>query len=155
MFKETQEKVLIFHPDKCTGCTYCMTACSYKHFGLSSFEKSFIKIIENPEKPFTFIAAHCAHCDDPPCKASCPTDAIYKDDYGIVRINYSLCIGCKYCQIACPISHPYFDEEQETMMKCDLCDGNPICVQQCPTKALEFIDRVKAREEVTIKIGSF
>ncbi len=143
-----REKVLVYYPDLCTGCTYCMTACSYKHYSIASFEKTFIKIIENPSKPYSFLAAYCTHCETAACIAACPTDAMHKEEKtGIVRVNAMLCIMCKNCSVACPTSHPDYDEDIHQAVKCDQCDGNPICVQQCPTGAITYEDRIEARKK--------
>ena len=140
------QKVLVYHPELCTGCTYCMTACSYSHFGIASYEKTFIKILENPDKPFSFIGAYCAHCETAACVAACPTEAMYKDEKtGIVRVNAMLCIMCENCRAACPISHPYYEEDLHQAVKCDQCDGNPLCAQQCPTGAITYEDRAESR----------
>jgi len=144
-----KQEVLVFDPGKCTSCLVCEVSCSFKHYGVISFEKSFIKIVPDPMITFRFIAAHCAHCEHPMCKASCPSDAIVKnEDSGIVRIDRVRCIGCLYCQIACPVSNPQFDEELKVAMKCDLCDGDPLCAKQCPTGAISFVDRENARKLV-------
>lgn len=143
----TEQKVLVFDPEKCTGCLYCEVACSFKHYGAISFEKSFIRIVGYPKIPFRFIAVHCAHCEHPMCRASCPSEAIEKnEDTGIVKIDKVRCIGCLYCQIACPVSNPRFDEELRVAVKCDLCDGDPLCARQCSTGAMAFVDREDARK---------
>ena len=143
-----QQKVLVYRPELCTGCTYCMTAFSYFHFGIASYEKSFIKILEDPDKPLSFIGAYCAHCETAACVAACPTEAMHKNEKtGIVRVNAMLCIMCQNCSAACPISHPYYEEDNHQAVKCDQCDGNPLCVQQCPTGAITYEIRMDARRK--------
>ncbi|MEM3506975.1 MAG: 4Fe-4S dicluster domain-containing protein [Candidatus Bathyarchaeia archaeon] len=142
-----KQYVLFYDQDKCTGCMYCMLACSFKHYGVFDFKKSFITIVEELNNENKFIGAFCAHCNDPICKASCPTKAIIKDDVtGIVRINWIDCILCRNCEIACPISNPKMDFEKGSAVKCDLCDGNPACVRLCPSGAITLIDREGARK---------
>jgi len=141
-------KVLVYHSELCTGCTYCMTACSYKHYGITSYAKSYINIIEDPDKPFSFIGAHCAHCETAACVAACPTGAMYYErETGVVRVNAMLCVMCRNCQAACPIGHPFYDEDVHQAVKCDQCDGRPMCVQQCPTGAITYEDRSQSREK--------
>lgn len=149
--KDLDQQVIVFDPEKCTGCTYCMISCSFKHYGLTSFGKSHIKIIDNPERPkIGFIGIHCIHCEDPHCLASCPVEAITKDDRtGLVNINSTKCIGCKACMIACPISNPSFDEERRVVVKCDFCDGDPLCVKFCTAEALKKTTRGLARKQFT------
>lgn len=144
------QQVFIFDPGKCTGCIYCLIACSYKHYLTVDLEKSFIHIVPNPEKPYSFIGIHCAHCDDPMCKASCPEEAIEKDERsGIVTIDSLKCIGCQFCVTACPISIPRFEKERRIAVKCDFCDGDPICVRTCPSGALRLMSREDARKFAT------
>jgi Fe-S-cluster-containing dehydrogenase component len=149
------QEVIVFDPEKCTGCTYCMIACTFKHYQSTDFERSFIRIIDDPESPkVRFIAIHCAHCDDPYCLASCPAEAIVKDvESGLVKINTSKCIGCMACQIACPISNPRFDQDRRVMLKCDFCDGDPQCVKFCTTGALQKIGREEARQKFSRGMG--
>ena len=141
------EKVLVYDPDKCSGCLYCMVVCAFEHYRVSSLERAHIRIVDDPNQRGQFIAAHCAHCEYPMCEAVCPAEAISKDEKtGIVRIDSMKCIGCKNCRVACPISIPWFDEEYRVSAKCDLCDGDPKCVKLCPTEAITFVSREKARK---------
>jgi len=49
----------------------------------------------------------CTHCTDAPCRAVCPTNAIYTTDDGVVPHSKDLCIGCGYCFYACPLGAQY------------------------------------------------
>jgi len=148
---ESDQEVIVFDPEKCTGCTYCMVSCSFKHYRSTDFGKSHIKILNDPvRRKSHFIGIHCVHCEDPLCLASCPVEAITKDTVtGLVRINASRCIGCKACILACPISNPSFDEERRIAVKCDFCDGTPQCVKFCATEALKKTTRGLARRQFT------
>jgi len=44
----------------------------------------------------------CRRCEDAPCVAVCPADALEKDDDGKVVRSVNLCIRCKSCVVACP-----------------------------------------------------
>ena len=144
------EKVFVFIQDKCTGCMECNVVCAFSHFGVADFDKSYITIIPDPNKQFYFIGIHCAHCDDPICKASCPVDAIIKDEKtGLVFIDSLKCIGCQFCIVACPISQPRFDVERRVAVKCDFCkfyNYDPRCVKFCPAGALKLLPREEARK---------
>ncbi len=147
--EKVTELVVVHDPEKCTGCGQCMIGCAYKHY--KTFDKSFALcyVYENPEKPGSFVQAGCSHCVYPMCLASCPKEAIYKDERGIVRISPLMCVGCGTCQVACPIGIPRLDEERRVFVKCDFCDGDvPMCVQMCSPGALQLMPRREAAEYV-------
>ena len=49
-----------------------------------------------------FLPRPCMHCQNPPCTKVCPVTATYKNEQGVVVIDYNRCIGCRYCLVACP-----------------------------------------------------
>jgi len=86
----------------------------------------------------------CMHCANPACEKVCPTGAIRKRaEDGVVLVDQSRCIGCRYCASACPFGAPQF-EPGGTMIKCDMCPDRlaegkqPACAATCPTGALHF-----------------
>jgi len=138
--------VLIFDPERCTGCRYCEVACAFKHYGVTSPEKSHIRIFVD-EQRMKIEASNCQHCEEPVCAASCPEDAITKDEgTGWVMLNSMKCIGCKSCILACPLSCPWFDEEHHIAAKCDFCDGDPVCAKYCSPQAIRVGTRAEALE---------
>ncbi|MEM3406684.1 MAG: 4Fe-4S dicluster domain-containing protein [Nitrososphaerota archaeon] len=143
----SNQKVLIYNPEKCTGCLLCMIACSYKHFNVFDLNKTHIKIFKYDGEEYNFIGVYCAHCDEPACVASCPVEAITKEvQSGWIKINSIKCILCKSCIYGCPISHPWFIEDYKKMVKCDFCDGDPYCAKFCPTEAIQVKTRKEAYE---------
>jgi Fe-S-cluster-containing dehydrogenase component len=140
------ELVIIHDPDKCTGCMQCMIACAYKYYKTFDRRYALLYVYEDPDNPGRFINANCSHCIFPMCLSSCPREAIYKDDLGIVRISPALCIGCGTCNQSCPIGIPRIDEEKNVYVKCDFCDGDPMCVKMCSAQALMLLPRKEALE---------
>jgi len=44
----------------------------------------------------------CNHCANPPCVRACPTQATFKNEVGVVVMDFHRCIGCRFCMAACP-----------------------------------------------------
>ena len=136
-------KLLVVDPEKCNGCRKCEMVCSVKHRSISNPALSRIRVIQGEKEGF-HLPMHCQHCQNPPCKAACPKDAIYRDqELDRVLVDYDLCIGCKMCVSACPFGVMQFNEERGQIFKCDLCGGDPQCVRFCETKAIDYVETVK------------
>lgn len=124
---------------KCTGCKACVLACSLEKEKCFSPSKSRIWVAEI-EAEWLSMPILCEQCDNPPCKAVCPTDAIIKDiETGIVKIDYTKCIGCKECMWICPFGAISYDPDTRRVLKCDLCDSKPACVEVCTPGALKLV----------------
>lgn len=131
-------KVLIADSKKCTGCGQCQTACSLSRFGVSNPAKSRIRIypVTGDEQ---FLPVACQHCEDAPCMAVCPREAIHRETgTSRIMVDYEICISCRMCVAACPFGAVAFDPEGQRVFKCDFCDGNPRCVSFCYPQALLF-----------------
>ncbi|MFC2133637.1 DMSO/selenate family reductase complex B subunit [Bacteroidota bacterium] len=144
-----------FDANSCSGCKACQVACKDKNdlpvgilwrrvYDLTggNWEKKGEAWIS---KVVSYnLSMSCNHCEDPICVTNCPTTALFKREDGIVLIDESKCIGCKYCEWTCPYGAPQYDSENGVMTKCDFCydyieEGkNPSCVDACPMRALEF-----------------
>ena len=133
------EKILVVDHERCTGCRLCEMVCSVKHTGANSPNRSRIHIIKWPMEGFE-LPMLCQQCEDAPCIAVCPKDALSRDlALGRVVLNHDLCIGCKMCVAACPFGGMGIDTVTRKMIKCDLCDGEPACVRFCDSGALKFV----------------
>jgi len=83
----------------------------------------------------------------------CPTGAMHREDFGIVKVNKRVCIGCGYCTLACPYDAPTVSRVTHTSTKCDGCldlqleHKKSICVEACPHRALEFDDILVLRSK--------
>jgi molybdopterin-containing oxidoreductase family iron-sulfur binding subunit len=112
------------------------------------------------------MPVQCQQCDNAPCVSVCPVEATWKEEDGIVVIDYDWCIGCRYCEAACPYharrfnwTKPEIDAEeinpdqgylsnrvrpQGVVEKCHFCLHRtrrgklPACVEACPTGARVF-----------------
>lgn len=135
------QRVLLYDPERCTGCMNCEISCVFYHFKSLDLQKAHLHI-HFAEETGEFEAVYCLRCEDPLCLASCPSEAIVKDQKtGWVTINPVRCIGCKNCTFCCPLSVPWFDERHQASMKCDFCNGEPRCAMVCSPKAIRFTQR--------------
>lgn len=113
---------MVIDLDKCTGCQACSMACRVENntpfAGPDEAELSramwWQKVLtfqegEYPHVRLTFLPQPCQHCDNPPCVRVCPVNATYKDEEGLVRMNYDRCIGCRFCVQACPYAVRQFN----------------------------------------------
>jgi molybdopterin-containing oxidoreductase family iron-sulfur binding subunit len=160
------------------GCTDCIQACHEAHnvphipehthriewIWKNSFESAFpserneYQAEAVREMPVPLL---CNHCDNPPCVRVCPTKATWRQEDGLVMMDWHRCIGCRYCMAACPYGSRSFNWTdpreylpQQNMdyptrttgvvEKCTFCDKRlakgelPACVDACPQKALAF-----------------
>ncbi len=151
-------KQLAFYFDSsaCIGCKACQIACQDKNdlpadimwrrvFRYGGGNWIHTGLVAVPNNLFRyFVSISCQHCQDPACVTVCPTTAMSKDENGIVSIDPSQCIGCRYCEWACPYGAPHFDAAAGVMTKCNFCKdlldagGNPACVDACVMRALDF-----------------
>ena len=133
-------KVLTADPKKCTGCGACEIACSLEHAQVSNPARSRIRVMNWGAAP-RFLPVACQHCEEAPCLAACPREAISRDtDLARVSIDYTRCVGCRTCFYACPFGAMKFDSERGRPYKCDLCGGRPLCVEICADQALAYTD---------------
>ena len=138
------DKVLVVDHAVCTGCRLCEMVCSVKHAGVSNPSRSRIHIIKWPMEGLE-LPMLCQQCEDAPCVAICPQDALTRDpELDRVVLDYDLCIGCKMCVTACPFGGMGIDIEARQVIKCDLCDGDPTCVRFCDPGDLEYVSATVA-----------
>jgi len=64
---------------------------------------------EYPNVTETMVPRPCMHCDDPACVKVCPVQATFKNEEGVVLVDYDRCIGCRFCTVACPYQVRYFN----------------------------------------------
>lgn len=141
----------------CIGCRRCQHACilennipdepSNMHW-IDVFEmrnQHPISEVENippvdanldytdaPTPDHWYLSFNCFHCDNPPCTKVCPTGATYKDEDGLVLINYDICIGCRYCMAACPYNARRFNwwQPQHPPSRVNPIDGSIVTLNE-------------------------
>ncbi|BBO89221.1 sulfate reduction electron transfer complex DsrMKJOP subunit DsrO [Desulfosarcina ovata] len=139
---------------------------THYHNAFTDKASSFLdEAVEN--RPFLLL---CNHCENPPCVRACPTKATFKNENGIVMMDFHRCIGCRFCMAACPFGarsfnfrdpRPFIKEtnkEFPTRMKgvvekCNFCaerlavGKQPACVE-ASNGAIAFGDLYDEHSEV-------
>ena len=144
--------------DSCIGCHACTVACKSEHDIPLGVNRTWVKYIETGTFPNVnrhFSVMRCNHCDDAPCIAICPTNALFRAANGVVDFDDSNCIGCKACMNACPYDALYINPATNTANKCNFCNHRieqglePSCVVVCPTHAIKVADLDDPNDETT------
>lgn len=90
---------------RCVGCDSCTVACRVENFTPPGILWCDIRKSERgsyPDAKLISIPVNCYHCKNPPCVKVCPTGASYKQEDGVVLVDYEKCIGCQACILSCP-----------------------------------------------------
>lgn len=134
-------KILVPHPDCCTGCGLCELMCSMAHTESSDPARSRIRILKREEQGF-FLQTVCRQCEDAACIAACPVSAIHRNaETRAIEIDGEACVLCEECVAACPFGGIHLDETDQKIIACDLCGGDPKCAEFCETKAIEYLEK--------------
>ena len=130
---------------RCIGCHACTTACKSENEVPVGVSRTFVKSVDVglfPDVRRAFQVTRCNQCEDAPCVAACPTQAMYRREDGIVDFDKEICIGCKACMAACPYDAIFINPEDHSAEKCNLCAHRldvglePACVTVCPVEAI-------------------
>ena len=125
--------------EKCTGCRVCESFCSFHHEGAIWLGRSRITILADSDDG-PFVPNVCRQCEDAPCAAACPEEAIALNERtGAWVVDVEVCTGCVVCVDACPYGAIVVDEQLGVSLKCDLCGGEPECAAMCPSGAIVLI----------------
>jgi molybdopterin-containing oxidoreductase family iron-sulfur binding subunit len=168
----------------CNGNGKCVEACHKENNHDRATKQSYIRVIEMPKGTMDmeqgattysgtvpkedkfYLPVQCQQCDNPPCVDVCPVNATWKEEDGIVVVDYNWCIGCRYCEAACPYHARRFNWKQAeipadevnpdqgylsnrvrpigVVEKCTYCLHRtrrgrlPACLEACPTGARVF-----------------
>ena len=183
---------------RCVGCRRCVYGCVTENNQSRDPQIHWIKVLRlekergvdlehseqyyNPETVpqggYFYMPVQCQQCENPPCTKVCPVQATWKENDGIVVVDYNWCIGCRYCMAACPYGARHFnwkkpglpagDMNPDThylgnrprpvgvVEKCIFCmqrtrerDGKyPACVEVCPVGARKFGNLLDPSSEI-------
>ena len=127
-------------PEKCVGCGVCEYICSFEKEKAFNPLKSRIRVVRLDS--LINMSVTCRLCEDAPCVAACPRDALTQsEETGIIIVDEDKCNGCGWCIEACDYGAVMLHPERKVVFICDTCDGEPKCVEWCPEKALEYITK--------------
>lgn len=145
------KRMLVVSVDRCLGCKSCELACAVAH---SDAQNLYEAIGEQPVPKSRVmvdygagfvVPVQCRQCQDAPCMAVCPTEALSRaDSDSPVIVEDDLCTGCSRCVLACPFGAIWLDRGRRVVVKCDQCYERleagelPACVVACPSHAIEL-----------------
>ena len=178
----------------CIGCRRCEFACASENNTSRDPEIHYIRVLEmekgsldversdvnyDGEVPIPgkyYMPVQCHQCRNPPCVRACPVRATWKEDDGIIVVDYNWCIGCRYCEAACPYFARRFNWAEPqipaseinpdqaylsnrirpvgVVEKCTFClqrtrNGRyPACLEACPTGSRKFGNLLDPNSEV-------
>ena len=122
---------------KCRQCNICSVECSYDYHPGNNGMKH---ILEKAAFKFT-----CRQCEDAPCIAICPVDALERDNSGVLTRATNLCIACKSCVTICPFGtmlKNFFEVRKSICNYCNLKgeEKKLLCAETCKEKAVKITD---------------
>ena len=173
---------------RCVGCRRCVYGCVAENNQSRDPQVHWITVLrlakergvdlehseryynpgKVPEEGYFYMPVQCHQCENPPCTKVCPVQATWKENDGVVVVDYNWCIGCRYCMAACPYGARRFNWKKPglpagemnpdthylgnrprpvgVVEKCTYCmqrtrepDGKyPACVEVCPVGARKF-----------------
>jgi molybdopterin-containing oxidoreductase family iron-sulfur binding subunit len=178
----------------CKGYRDCVKACmlennldedaGIQYIKVSELDKGKLDIEhanttfdhEVPADGKFYVPMQCMHCENPPCTDVCPVGATWKEEDGVVVVDYNWCVGCRYCEAACPYFARRFnwqepnvpneklntdqhylgnrDRMKGVMEKCHFCtqrtrEGRmPACQEACPTGSRIFGNLLDPKSEI-------
>ncbi|MFH1996439.1 MAG: 4Fe-4S dicluster domain-containing protein [Candidatus Omnitrophota bacterium] len=104
------------------------------------------------------FALVCRKCDDAPCAASCPFEALERQENNIMRRYSMRCTSCKTCAQACPFGTIYPETIPYLLSRCDICVGKlkenqlPKCVSSRDHDGIQYGDFDENEDEEMYKL---
>ncbi|PHO10795.1 polysulfide reductase chain B [Malaciobacter canalis] len=149
---------MIHDENLCIGCQACSVACRSENDVPDDIFRLQVRVETKgtfPNLKMDMRRQSCVMCEDAPCVEVCPTKASFQTSDGVVHIDESTCVSCKYCIVACPYNARFMNPVTKAVDKCTFCYSNrvkkgldPACVTVCPTDALVFGDISDTSSEV-------
>ena len=170
---------MIVDVSKCIGCGNCVRACAQENGVPKGYFRTWVERyhiagdkrehpeVDSPDGAFNgfpaqqrpgeksfFVPKLCNHCVESPCVQACPVGATFDSPDGVVLVDKSYCVGCRYCVQACPYGCRYIDPSTEVVDKCTFCYHRitqgltTACCEVCPTGARQLVDLKDPKDPV-------
>jgi tetrathionate reductase subunit B len=166
--------------EKCIGCGNCVRACAAENGVPRGFFRTWVERYSVPPWPEEhpdvdspdggyggfperkhaegsksfFVPKLCNHCAHSPCVQVCPVGATFETPDGLVLVDKTYCLGCRYCVQACPYGCRYIDPVGQTVDKCTFCYHRiskgltTACAETCPTGARKLADLKNPKDPI-------
>jgi Fe-S-cluster-containing dehydrogenase component len=161
---------MVIDIEQCIGCGNCVRACKAENdvpledYTFRTWVERYVIEMDDMEHPKVespnggydgfkpiedaggniktfFVPKLCNHCANSPCVQVCPVGATFESPDGVVLVDKTYCLGCRYCVQACPYGCRFIDPRTHTVDKCTLCYHRitkgltTACCEVCPTGA--------------------
>lgn len=183
---------------RCIGCRRCVYGCVAENNQSRDPQIHWIRVVrmekekgidfdtaehyynpaEVPEEGHSYMPIACQQCENPACTKVCPVQATWKENDGIIVVDYNWCIGCRYCMAACPYGARHFNWKKSqippeelnpdthylgnrprpvgVVEKCTFCIQRtreepgryPACEEACPVGARKFGNLLDPKSEM-------
>jgi tetrathionate reductase subunit B len=170
---------MVIDIEKCIGCGSCVRACETENAVPEGFYRTWVEryVVQGfpeehpdvdspkgghdgfPEKDTPgaksfFVPKLCNQCAHSPCVQVCPVGATFETPDGLVLVDSSYCVGCRYCVQACPYGCRFINPTTETADKCTFCyhrirrGETTACSENCPTGARQLADLKNPKDPI-------
>lgn len=174
--------VMVIDQDRCVGCWTCAVSCKQLYNQPNGVwwnriltnapnqepdrpptGGSVAQHIDQPQGQYpdlrmTYMPLACQQCEDPPCLKSCPVQATFRRDDGVVLVDFNRCIGCRTCVAVCPYGtrvtnwgRPEYPPSAPTGLGSDYdTEGRVVYTQERPPGVAEACTFCVARIDVDL-----
>jgi Fe-S-cluster-containing dehydrogenase component len=103
-------------------------------------------------RELTIFRFTCRKCEDAPCIAVCPADALEKDEEGLINRHTNLCVSCKSCVTICPFGTmmtDFFKHHRNKDLFYDLTDEHELkkFIEASPAGTVTLTDEDESPEK--------